>query len=285
VGLSILILTFNEEKNLPGCLEALRWCDDIVVLDSNSTDGTVDIAGKFGARVYQRAFENFAGQRNFGLASVSFKHEWVFHLDADEVFTEALREEVGRTIMDTSYDAFYVPSKMMFQGKWLRFSGMYPAYQVRLTRVGRFTFRQVGHGQKEDIERSRIGTLNEPYLHYSFSKGMEEWFERHNRYSSMEAEETLQDLKTKTIDWKGILSGDLPRRRQALKRLSFRLPLRPLMRFVYMYFLRLGFLDGRAGFVYSRLLSTYEFMIAVKVRELRRANDREESRSSVEKSG
>ena len=276
---SVLILTLNEEKNLPACLDAVSWCDDVVVLDSHSTDGTVEFARRFGARVYQRAFDTFAGQRNFGLSSIDFKHDWVFHLDADEIFTEALREEVARAVTNMNYDAFHVPSKMMFQGKWLRYAGMYPSYQVRLTRVGRFVFRQAGHGQKEDVERSRIGMIKEPYLHYSFSKGIEEWFDRHNRYSSMEARETLDALKMEKIHWKGLFSVDRPLRRKALKHLSFRLPLRPLWRFVYMYFLRLGFLDGRSGFLYSRLLSTYEFMIAVKVRELKTAGGLGEDRS------
>lgn len=278
--LSILILTLNEERNLPACLDAISWCDDIIVLDSYSTDDTAKVARRFGTRVFQRTFDTFAGQRNFGLSAIDFKHEWVFHLDADEIFTEALGDEVARAITNTNYDAFHVPSKMIFQGKWLRYAGMYPSYQVRLTRVGRFAFRQAGHGQKEDIERSRIGTIKEPYLHYSFSKGIEEWFDRHNRYSSMEAEETLEVLRKGKVDWKGLFSGDRPVRRQALKHLSFRLPLRPLWRFVYMYFLRLGFLDGRAGFLYSRLLSTYEFMIAVKVRELKMAGDPDEGRST-----
>jgi len=269
VPVSVLILTCNEEKNLPACLDAISWCDDIVVLDSYSSDRTVEIARKSGARVYQRAFDTFAGQRNFGLESISFRHQWVFHLDADEIFTEELRMEVLSATEKTSFDAFHVPSKMMFQGKWLRFSGMYPAYQVRLTRVGQFTFKQIGHGQKEDIEQSRIGTLREPYLHYSFSKGMTDWFERHNRYSSMEAEETLRSLETNSSDWKGLFSAARPRRRQALKQLSFRLPFRPLMRFIYMYFLRLGFLDGHAGFVYSRLLSIYEYMIVLKTKEIK----------------
>lgn len=280
---SILLLTLDEERNLPACFDAVSWCDDVVVLDSYSTDRTVEIARRFGARVYQRAFDTFAGQRNFGLLSVDFKHEWVFHLDADEIFTDALMEEVGLAVTNNSYDAFHVPSKMIFQGKWLRYAGMYPSYQVRLTKVGRFAFRQMGHGQKEDIERSRIGTLKEPYLHYSFSKGIEEWFDRHNRYSSMEAEETLKVLKNGKIHLKGLFSGDRPLRRQALKHLSFRLPLRPLWRFVYMYFLRLGFLDGRAGLLYSRLLSTYEFMIAVKVRELKAADGHETRISSTGK--
>ena len=126
--------------------------------------------------MYQRQFDNFAGQRNFALINLEFKHKWVFHLDADEIITDELKSEMEREIENTKVDAFRVPSKMIMLGKWLRFSGMYPAYQVRLGRVGVLRFKQVGHGQREDIDASRVGTLENPYLHYSFSKGFEDWF-------------------------------------------------------------------------------------------------------------
>jgi glycosyltransferase involved in cell wall biosynthesis len=153
--ISILIITFNEEENLRACLDAIDWCDDIVVMDSFSTDGTVEIAKKYGAHVYQRQFDDFADQRNFALANCRFKHGWVFHLDADEIITDELKSEMEMEIKNATVDAFRVPSKMIMFGKWLRYSGMYPAYQVRLGRVGVLRFKQVGHGQREDIDASR----------------------------------------------------------------------------------------------------------------------------------
>jgi glycosyltransferase involved in cell wall biosynthesis len=268
--ISILILTFNEDKNLPSCLEAISWCDDIVVLDSFSTDGTVEIAEKFGVRVYQRQFDNFAGQRNFALTNFEFRHGWIFHLDADEIITEDLKSEMEREIENAKVDAFRVPSKMIMFGKWLRFSGMYPAYQVRLGRVVVLRFKQVGHGQREDIDASRVGTLKNPYLHYSFSKGFEDWFTKHNRYSTQEALEGLKILREKSPDWRGLLSISEPtRRRRVLKDISVRLPFRPLLRFLYIYILRCGFLDGKAGLTYCLLISIYEYMIVMKMKELR----------------
>ena len=274
--ISILILTLNEEKNLPACLEAIAWCDDIVVLDSFSTDGTVEIAKKSGAHVYQRQFDDFAGQRNFALTNYKFRHEWVFHLDADEIITDELKSEIVRAIENSKVDAFRVPSKMILSGKWLRFSGMYPAYQVRLGRIGALRFKQVGHGQREDIDASRVGTLKNPYLHYSFSKGFEDWFRKHNRYSTQEAVEGLKILRGKSINWRGLFSSDSPtRRRRFLKDISVRLPFRPLFRFLYIYILRFGVLDGKAGFTYCLLLSIYEFMIVIKMEELQILNNRE----------
>ncbi len=271
MNVSILLLTLNEEENLPGCLDAVSWCDDIVVLDSFSSDGTVDIARSRSAKVLQRRFDNFANQRNYALETVEFKHRWIFHLDADEIFTPELHDEMAQAVRDERFQAYRVPSKTMFQGRWLRYSGMYPTYQVRLARHPGFRFRQVGHGQKEDIDPHRIGTLRNPYLHYSFSKGMSEWFEKHNRYSTQEAEESLRQIESRDVDWKGVFSKDPARRRYALREISCRLPLRPLFRFVYMFFARLGFLDGLAGFRYCCLLAVYEFMIEIKVREIREA--------------
>jgi len=269
VPVSVLLLTLNEEVNLPRCLEALSWCDDIVVLDSCSNDDTAKIVEKFGARFFQREFDNFAGQRNYALQNIEFKHGWIFHLDADEVITNELVKEISEKISSKSYDAYLIPSKTMFMGKWLRYAGMYPTYQVRLTKSSMFRFKQDGHGQKEVISTERIGRINEPYLHYSFSKGLEDWIAKHNRYSSQEAEDIVYFAGLMDVRWSGLFSKDKYKRRKALKKNSRILPFKPFFRFIYMYFLRLGFLDGRPGFIYSCLLAYYEFMISIKVNEIR----------------
>ncbi len=269
MGISVLLLTLNEAANLPACLDALAWADDVVVLDSFSQDETVAVAERLGARVYQRAFDNFAGQRNFALDGLAFKHDWILHLDADEIVTPALHAEMLDVIARGEFDAWRIPSKMMFFGQWLRYSGMYPAYQVRLGHRERLRFKQVGHGQREDLPLERVGTLREPYLHYSFSKGLTEWFDKHNRYASDEAREAARLLADGGgQDWAGLFTREPTRRRRALKALSMRLPFRPTLRFLYMYLLRRGFLDGRAGFTYCRLLSIYEYLIVLKLREL-----------------
>lgn len=241
----------------------------MVVLDSNSTDETVMVAKRLGARVYQRAFDDFASQRNYALDQIPFKHEWVLHLDADEIVTPALLAEMTAAVAAGRFDAWRLPSKMMFFGRWLRYSGMYPTYQVRLGHRDRLRFKQIGHGQREDLPVERVGTLNESYLHYSFSKGLTEWFDKHNRYATDEAREAVQARTAgHGLDWRGLLACDRTRRRRALKGLSFRLPFRPTLRFFYMYVLRRGFLDGRAGLTYCRLLAIYEYLIVLKAREL-----------------
>ena len=264
--ISVLLLTKNEEHNLARCLRALEWCEDVVVLDSHSDDETVRIAEEFGARVYERTFDNFAGQRNYALENIDFRHEWILHLDADEVCTPQLTAEIERAIEDPGYDAYRIPSKMIFRGKWLRRAGMYPTYQVRLGRQPVFRFKQVGHGQREAIGPERIGTLRAAYEHYSF-RGLDDWFERHNRYSTDEAR-LCAETDESELDIVGLLSLDRTRRRRAAKAISYHLPFRPLLRFLYVYFARLGCLEGRLGLEYSRMLAVYEAMTDLKTREL-----------------
>jgi len=268
--ISILILTFNEAANLPACLAALKWSDDILVVDSHSTDNTVAVARAAGARVLQNRFVNFAAQRNFGLEQGGLKHEWVLHLDADELVTPEFVAELRQVVQTPALDAFRVPSKMMFQGRWLKHSGMYPTYQVRFGRRDKLKFVQVGHGQREDLPPERLGTLREALLHFSFSKGIADWVIRHNRYSTDEARHFVSDVAGRPLDWPGLFSaGDAVRRRRALKQLAFHLPFRAALRFFYMFVLKRGFLDGRPGYHYCRLLAFYEYLVSLKIQELR----------------
>lgn len=278
--ISVLILTLDEEVNIGNCLDSVAWADDVLVLDSGSTDRTVEIARLKGARVMHRPFDSFAAQRNYGLREGNLAHEWVLHLDADERVTPPLHDELVRVARHGGKDAFRVPSKLIFQGTWLKHAGMYPTYQIRFGRRDALAFKQVGHGQRGDLSPDRIGTLDEPLLHYAFSKGISHWFERHNRYSTDEARHAAE-LMEEAIDWAGLLSDDVQRRRRALKDLSYRLPLRPLLRFLYVYVLRRGFLDGRAGFDYAVMMAVYEYMTTLKTRLLRRDAEEEEATAAV----
>lgn len=266
---SILILTKNEEANLPSCLATVKWCDDVVVLDSFSTDRTIEIARSAGVRVEQRAFDNFAGQRNHALDHIQFKHPWVFHLDADEQFTEPLRIECEQVIAANLHSGYMVPSKLMFEGRWLKYAGMYPTYQMRLLKVGEVRFVQHGHGQREADAKRGIGALCEPYLHFNFSKGLDDWWAKHRRYAEQEAVQSLADMQSHPFALRSLLSADPITRRRAAKQLSYRLPFRSLFRFFYNYILRLGFLDGAPGYRYCRLLAAYESLASTKLRKLR----------------
>ncbi|MDQ0394779.1 glycosyltransferase family 2 protein [Labrys monachus] len=262
---SVLILTHNEAANLPACLDALSWCDDIVVIDSGSTDETVAVARHHGARVLVRSFDDFAGQRNFGLEQGDFRHEWVVHLDADEVVTPAFVRHLEQLRAQPGIDGYRVPSKLMLFGGWLRYAGMYPTYQVRLGHRDRLRFRQVGHGQREDLPADRIGVFHEPYLHYSFSHGMKRWLEKHVRYAQDEADLILSRRAGAGGPRISMFADNATERRRAAKAMAGKLPLalRPGLRFFYVYFVRQGFRDGRSGFAYALMMSIYEGMIAV----------------------
>lgn len=268
--ISVLILTFNEERNLSACLKSVQWSDDVLVLDSFSTDKTVEIAEAAGARVLKNCFINFAEQRNFGIEQGSWKHEWILHLDADEVVPTELHQEMISRICNPEFDAYKMASKFIFEDRWLRYSSLYPSYQVRLGRREVLRFVQVGHGQRENLPAGQTGTMKQALLHYAFSKGIDDWKKKHDRYSADEAKNIVENVAGRQLDWPGLLSKDALRRRRALKDLAGFLPFRPSLRFVYMYFFRLGILDGVPGFRYCCLLALYESMIQRNIRELRR---------------
>ena len=240
-----------------------------MVLDSFSTDRTVEIARAAGARVFQRAFDDFAGQRNHALDHVEFRHPWVFHLDADERFTDSLRAECEQVIGEDRHSGFLVPSKLMFEGRWLRHAGMYPTFQMRLLKVGEVRFVQHGHGQREAEAARALGTLTEPYLHFNFSKGMSDWWQKHEQYAAQEAAEIWR-AREDSMPIRELFASDAVTSRRAMKRATGRLPGRSIARFVYMYLLRRGFLDGAPGYRYCRMLAGYEGMIAQNLKRLRR---------------
>jgi len=269
---SVLILTKNEERNLPGCLDSLAGCDDIVVLDSRSSDRTCAIAAARGARVLTRAFTDFADQRNWAHTHAEFRHEWVFHLDADERFTPALRAECGAIAAQppVAFDGYFVAPRMIFMGRWIPHCTDFPAWQTRFVRTRGFRFVQVGHGQREAPEM-RIGRLRASYEHLISAATAEEWLAKHERYAREEAAHLRARPLRLVEEVRALLGGPALERRRAAKRLWFRLPARPWLRFAYQYFGRGGWLDGYPGFCYCRRLSRYERLIA---RELRRAAPR-----------
>lgn len=270
--ISVLIMTLNEEVNLPACLEAVSWSDDIVVLDSFSSDRTVEIAKAAGARVVQHEYVNELSQRRYGLRQIAFKYPWVYLPDADEITPPELRDEMLAVTADTDHPeaVFRCRFKVFFMGRWIRHSSLYPTWVVRLVRPDRVDFEQREINCHWVVEGPE-GRLENHFVHYSFNKGITWWFEKHNRYSWHEARESLNSLTAERIDWRGLLDGgDSVRRRRALKALSFRMPCRPFFRFLYMYLLRRGFLDGWPGYLYCRLLASYEFMIVMKMAEIRR---------------
>ena len=268
-GISILILTKNEESDLPGCLESVSWSDDVHVLDSISTDSTRQIAETKGARVTVRAFDGYASQRNFGL-QLPFKHPWVLTLDADERIPPALYLELKQFVCAAldSVAAVRLRRRDIWWGRWLKHAQISPLY-VRLVRVGKAHYeREVNEVAVVD---GAIEDAQEPFDHYPFSKGLGHWINKHNVYSQMEAQ-LIASRDVKKPSWRSaIFDDDFNERRGHQKAIFYRLPCRPLIKFFYMVFIRRSFMDGVAGVRYSILQSIYEYMIVLKVKELESA--------------
>ncbi|GAA4914622.1 glycosyltransferase family 2 protein [Mucilaginibacter defluvii] len=264
--ISVIILTKNEEADLPICLQSLQWTDDVHVLDSLSTDRTVEIAYQYGASVATNAFESFGKQRNFALQNISLKYNWILFLDADEVATPEFAAAVLKTTAeaDENIAGYYCCWKMMLEGRWLKRCDNFPKWQLRLLRKGRVTYTDFGHGQKEDQVLGKAEYLREPYLHYGFSKGWSHWIERHNRYSTLEAEARLKHRPP----FKNIFSKHGSTRNPALKSWLSRVPGWPLLRFIHAYIFALGFTEGIQGLTYCINISYYEYMIIIKMREI-----------------
>jgi glycosyltransferase involved in cell wall biosynthesis len=266
--LSIYILTYNEETDIAACIESALLSDDVVVVDSMSTDRTVAIASTYPVRIVQHPFESHGKQRTWMLESIPPKHEWIYILEADERMTPALFQECLSAIQTDHHVGYYAAERVMFMGTWIRRSTQYPRYQLRLLRHGKVWFDDYGHAEREVCD-GPTAFLKETYPHYTCSKGFSRWIEKHNRYSTDEAIETVHQLEKGTVNWRNLFFGKTEiERRRALKDLSQRTPLRPLVRFLYMYVVLGGFLDGRAGFAWCTLQAFYEYLILLKVWEI-----------------
>lgn len=274
--ISVLILTKNEQQDLPGCLESVAWSDDIHVFDSYSTDNTVAIAQAAGAQVTQRHFDNWAAHQNWGLANLSFKYPWVFYLDADERVTPELVRSMQAAVSNPSQDvAFRVQRRDFLNGTWLKHVQSSPFY-LRLFRPEKMRYERLVN--PVSIADGPVGQVAGYLDHYPFSKGIGYWFDRHNKYSTFEAQQILdnerQHLSSGGQPFSVVAAfteKDFHARRFHQKELFYRMPARPLVKFLLLYGLKRGFLDGSAGFTYAVISSIYEYLIVLKTKELRQA--------------
>ena len=268
--ISVLILTKNEQQDLPGCLESVRWSDDIHVFDSCSTDNTLDIARQAGATVTQRPFDNWAAHQNWGLQNIPFKHPWVFYLDADERVTPELVESLGTAVQSGEANVAYrVQRRDFFLGRWLKHVQAAPFY-LRLFRPEKMRYERLVN--PVSLPQGPVGQVNGYLDHYPFSKGIRHWVDRHNSYSTFEAQQILDNRSTGASFslTKAFSAKRFEERRYHQKELFYRLPGRPAAKFFILYVLKRGFLDGGAGFTYAALQSFYEYMIVLKTRELQK---------------
>ncbi|MCA9108908.1 MAG: glycosyltransferase family 2 protein [Planctomycetaceae bacterium] len=265
---SVIILTYNEETTIEECLSFLDWADDVILVDSFSTDRTVEVAlaARSDLRVFQHSFEDFGAQRNYALDETSPAHEWVLFLDADEHCNSDCQRGIQEAVKNPrEYVGFFLTCRNMFLGRWIKRCTLYPSWQLRLLKRGEVRYRKEGHGQRE-VTDGPLGYIEEPYDHYGFINGLEHWIARHNKYSTNEVE-LIQHLRTQPLALGDLMRSDPILRRRCLKRLAARFGFRPLTRFVYLYFLRFGFLDGWAGFQFCLLRVAHEIHITAKLAE------------------
>ena len=278
VPVTVLVPTKNEAANLPRCLDHLRWADDVVIIDSNSTDATQMIARAYGARVITF---NWNGQwpkkRNWALRNADLKHQWILMVDADEWIVPELAAEIAEAIKSETNIGYWINRKFIFMGGWLKHCGYYPSWNLRLLKRGHGEFErltELGDTKSGDNEIHEHVVLNGPagrlrndMLHLAFPD-ISTFIEKHNRYSNWEA--AVQYHQHATTN-QTISNSSISRRRWA-KEISRKFPFRPALRFIYSYILRLGFLDGYRGFIFSRLIATYEFLSVAKFNEMRFAD-------------
>lgn len=262
-GISVMIFTLNEQIHLPSCLKALAWCDDVIVVDSFSTDSTQKICAEHGVRFFQNPFTGFGNQRNWALDNTQPRHGWILILDADERVTPELVLEM-RAIAERDPEAmaaYQLRRRFYMWGRWLRYSSLYPSWVVRFIRLGRVRYINRGHAETQEVQ-GNIGNLQNDLIDENL-KGIDEWFDRQNRYASKEAEfELLQEKNG--LRFSELFSSTPLISRAALKRLAGKMPARGLVYFCYSYFVRLGFLDGKSGFVFCCMKAWYQSQIAMK---------------------
>lgn len=275
--ISVLVLTKNEQQDLPGCLQSVAWSDDLHVYDSGSTDDTVAIAQAHGAQVSTRAYPpdaapfggDEASHRNWGLRHIPFKHEWVLMLDADERATPELIAAMRTMLRQPGpHAAWRVHRRDYFLGTWIRHVTPSP-FNVRLIKPAAVRYERIIN--PVTIVDGSVGEMDAHFDHYPFSKGLSHWFAKHNGYSTFEAAHIIQGGR-KGGDFKlsqALFARDANVRRMHQKALYYRMPLRPLVMFLGLYIGKRGFLDGRAGLVYATLRAIYEYMIVLKVTEMR----------------
>ncbi len=287
IPLSVLVATRNEEQNLPSCLGSVSFADEILIADSASSDRTCAVARSAGGKVIQFPGRAATGmpKRTWVLETYPFRNEWILVLDADERVTERLRDEIVPLLHGLAeFDAYYLPFRLMFMGRWIRHCGWYPGYQLRLFRLGRAHYEkpqlawldEMGDVEVHEriVSSSRPGFLKGEVLHDDY-KGLASWIEKHNRYSSWEAAVQLSGTAAASDMglWKALMGlswRDPIRRRRALRHLAARIPGRPVATFFWMYLVKRGFLDGYAGAMFCIFHSIHQLHIDLKVKELAR---------------
>lgn len=271
--ITVIILTYNEELNIEKCLKSVAgWTDDIVVVDSYSTDATKAIAERYGARICEHPFTNQAEQFNWALDAVAIKNEWIIRLDADEEITQELWEEIADVLPRTEKEitGFYIKRRVYFMGRWIRHGGYYPTWILRLWRKGKARIESREMDEHVILLEGKAGKLAHDFIDNN-QKNLESWTAKHNNFSTREVRARSKKESEDTL--KAGMGSQAGRKRWIKQRMYGRMPLfmRAFIYFIYRYVIRLGFLDGKEGLIFHVLQGFWhQFLIDAKTYEIRK---------------
>jgi len=243
--ISVIVISYNEKDNIEKCLESVRWADELIVVDSGSRDETVKLAECYTKKVFRHSWQGYSKQKNFAISKA--RNEWILSLDADEVLSEELASEI-KNIVVSPYEGYYLPRKAFFMNRWIKHCGWYPDRQLRLFRKGKGFFNEREQIHEGLVLKGKAGTLQNELLHYSY-KNIGQYFSQLNKYTELAAQGKASAGKTSGVA---------------------KILLNPPATFLKMYVLKLGFLDGLAGFCICALSAFYNFVKYTKLWEIKR---------------
>jgi glycosyltransferase involved in cell wall biosynthesis len=262
-AVTVIIPTRDEAPHIARCVRSALPLGPVIVVDCGSVDATREIAAANGAEVVTHEWEGHAAQKNWALRHLDIRTGWVLFLDADEYLPPETAAEIRAAVRSRAFRGYYLPRRYVFLGRELRHAWWYPDHQLRLFRREGARCEEV-QVHEHMIVPGRIGTLRSALMHENL-KGLTAFVERHNRYSDLEAAEILRPAADRK---RGSFTGTWAERRRALKdRVWFRMPARPIVRFLWLYVVRRGFLDGRRGLLFCSLIAMYDFLIEAKLVE------------------
>jgi glycosyltransferase involved in cell wall biosynthesis len=273
--ITVIILTFNEEKHIKRCVESLQaFTDKIFIVDSGSTDKTVEIAEALGAKVVQNTWVNYAMQFNFGIENNPFKTKWLMRMDADEYVLPALASEINQKLATFSDETsgLYIKRRVIFMDKWIRHGAYYPIWLLRIWRNGQGACEESWMDEHITLTQGKTAQLENDLVDHNLNN-LTWWTQKHNLYAIREVIDLL-NIKYNFRNFESVepkFFGTQEQRTRFLKVKYASVPLflRPIFYFIYRYFVRFGFLDGKQGFIWHFLQGFwYRFLVDAKVYEV-----------------
>jgi glycosyltransferase involved in cell wall biosynthesis len=282
IPITAIVMTLNEKLNLEECLVSVNdFIDEIIIVDCFSSDNTLEIAKKYTTKIYQHKWINYSQQYNWAINNTEIKNEWILRLDADERWTKVGFDELKDIIENDKADGVYVKMKIFFMGRWIKHGGFYPNYFLRVYKKVKGKMEDRWMDEHIKVEgKSVVSSIDVIESNYDRQKNITFWTDKHNKYSTLEAIELLlQKYKLKNLDSIAKFQGNKTERKRWLKeKFYFRLPLfiRPFLYYIHRYIFKLGFLDGKEGFIFHYLHAFwYRFLVDVKVYQIEKLAKKE----------